>query len=182
GVGGGAHLLVREPTQRLVEEAEPGLERERAGHLQALEHPEGQEPRLSVGFRGQPHTLEQFHRGAPRGAPSPAPEERRRTLVVPVAEGDHHVLGRAEVAEGLDDLEGPRDTRPGQTVWRLARGLAAVEDDAPGVRRREAGKTVKARRLAGAVGTEEAEDLALLGGEGRSEEHTSELQSLAYLV
>src|SRR5206468_1727958 len=41
-----------------------------------------------------------------------------------------------------------------------------VEDDAPGVRRREARETVKARRLAGAVGTEEAEDLALLGGEG----------------
>ena len=155
-----------ESAEGLVEEDEAGLERERAGHFQALEHPEGQEPRHAVGFGAEPDLLEQLERRPPSRAPAPASQERGRALVVRVAEGDHHVLRRREVTKGLDDLEGPRDPRASDTVWRLARDLAAVEDDAPGVRRREARETVKARRLAGAVGTEEAEDLALLGGEG----------------
>jgi len=50
-------------------------------------------------------------------------------------------------------------------MGRLAGDLAPVEDDPPGVGRIEAGEAVKARRLAGAVGAEQAEDLPFLGGE-----------------
>src|SRR6266511_757854 len=144
----------------------------------ALEHPERKESGLVVGLGREPDVLEQLERLPPRVAPRPAPQERGRAQIVPAAEGDHHVLRRREGAEGFDDLEGARDARASKAVRRMAGDLAAVEDDAPGVRRREAGETVKACRLAGAAGTEEAQDLTLLRCEGNGVERGETSEAL----
>src|SRR5262249_152758 len=97
--------------------------------------------------------------------PPPAPQEGCRTGVVTAAERDGDVLHRCQVAERTDDLKGPRDPDASQFVRRLARYLAAVEDDTAAVGGREAGQALKARCLAGAVRTEEPKELTLLDRE-----------------
>ena len=79
---------------------------------------------------------------------------------------DHDVLGHGEIGEGLELLEGARDAAAGDAVGPQAGDLAAVEEDAAGVGRLEAGDQVEQRRLAGAVGADDAEDLALVDIEG----------------
>src|SRR4029077_11311237 len=62
--------------------------------------------------------------------------------------------------ESAHDLEGAPDSRPADYERLLADQLAAVELDAAGVGDDEAVERVEERRLAGAVGSDDAEDLA----------------------
>ena len=74
---------------------------------------------------------------------------------------DDDVLGHGEVGEGLELLEGAGHAAAGDAVGPHAGDLAAVEEDAAGVERLEAGDQVEQRGLAGAVGPDDADDLAL---------------------
>src|SRR3989441_12547545 len=78
------------------------------------------------------------------------------------------VLEHGHLLEGDDVLERARDALLHDLVRAHPEHVAAVELDVARVRPVEARDDVEERRLAGAV--------------RRSEEHTSELQSLAYLV
>ena len=58
----------------------------------------------------------------------------------------------------------------------------AVEDDVAVVGRQEPGDDVEARRLAGAVGAEKADDLASLDGEGDAADDRSLLETLTQVA
>src|SRR6185437_10146570 len=72
---------------------------------------------------------------------------------------DHDVLEDGHLLEGRRHLEGTADA---ETRMRLGRGVGDVdlgEDDAPARRHQIADETVEEGRLAGPVGTDEADDL-----------------------
>ena len=74
---------------------------------------------------------------------------------------DDDVVEQGQARESSHDLEGAPDSRPADCERRLADELAAVELDAAGTGDDEAVERVEERRLAGAVGSDDAEDLAL---------------------
>jgi hypothetical protein len=70
------------------------------------------------------------------------------------------VLPDAEVAEQPDVLECPGDPGPGEGLGRGSGEIGAVEHDAAAARGDDAGEQVEGRRLAGAVGADQPQDLA----------------------
>src|SRR5205823_2058793 len=167
-------------------------------------------PRRPGGPREQPIPEEPEQLGRPRlGAPPlragsrRAQENRRDSGPRPAVRADQHVLGHGHLIEEALVLERASDAEAGDPMGGEADELpaAVVERDPAGRRRVDAGDQVEDGRLSGAVGPDEADDLALLHLEAeivygpeaaevfrqavgfeRSEEHTSELQSLAYVV
>jgi hypothetical protein len=78
---------------------------------------------------------------------------------------DHHVLERRHLGEQPDVLEGARDAGLGHLVHR-GRGVGlAAELEAAAVGRVQAGDHVEEGGLAGAVGADQAVDLALVDGD-----------------
>src|SRR5262245_11792769 len=141
----------REPRQRLVEEHEARRRRQAARQLHQPELERGEAARQRLGAVGQRHL-----------------GERRRSLDPrPVdcgfaSEGaDHHVLEHGQMREGPDHLECAPDAAAAERARKQARhGLAQKAHLAP-IRNEEAVEHVEERRLAGAVGTDDTQDLAL---------------------
>jgi hypothetical protein len=76
-------------------------------------------------------------------------------------QGAHaHVLEHGHARERPRDLERPGEPEAADGVGREAHDRAAVEADIAAVRGQEPGEQVEDRRLAGAVGADEAEHLA----------------------
>src|SRR5206468_8024759 len=73
---------------------------------------------------------------------------------------DPDVVDARGIAERLHELEGARETEPADRVRRLPGHVVAREDDAAGFGPVVAGDHVEERRLAGAVGADDPEDLA----------------------
>src|SRR5260370_15732185 len=73
---------------------------------------------------------------------------------------DPNVLPRGHGAERLDDLEGAANSEPGDTVRCHARDRGAVQLDVAAVEVINAADAVQQRRLARAVGTDDADDVA----------------------
>ena len=73
---------------------------------------------------------------------------------------DADVLEHAEIAERAGDLEGAGDAELGDAVGRHAGDALVLEPDLAGGRRQVAGDQVEHRRLAGAVGADDAGDRA----------------------
>ncbi len=73
---------------------------------------------------------------------------------------DHDVLEDGHVLEGCGHLEGAADAEPRMRFGGRVGDVDAVEDDAPFARPQIAGDAVEEGRLAGAVGADEADDLA----------------------
>ena len=63
-------------------------------------------------------------------------------------------------------MEGAGDTEAADAIGPQAGDVAAVQEDATGVGRLEAGDQIEQRRFAGAVRTNDADDLALVHIEG----------------
>ena len=72
---------------------------------------------------------------------------------------DRDVLADRQVGERPRDLVGPRHAQPGDPVRRAAGHVHAAHDDPPAVRPVMAADHVDERRLAGAVGADEPQDL-----------------------
>ena len=72
----------------------------------------------------------------------------------------HHVLQRGKIEKGFDQLEGARDAFLADPVTRQAGDVLAPERDRAGIGFEESGDQVQRGRLAGAVGADEADDLA----------------------
>src|SRR4029077_2517314 len=76
----------------------------------------------------------------------------------PAVHADQRVLERRHGAEETDVLEGAPDAELGDLVLRQTSDLVAVEQDLARRRRVCAGEHVEERRLAGAVGPDQARD------------------------
>src|SRR5262245_55369153 len=75
-----------------------------------------------------------------------------------------HVIEAAHLPEDAGLLEGPDEAEPRDLRHAQPRDLAAVEADRAAVYRMGAHDRVEQRGLAGAVGADEADDLALADG------------------
>ena len=142
----------------LVEHQQPGPGGQGAGQLEALLDADGQIARGLAGKLGQ-------------SADADAVLGRRAGLcrVRVVQEGAHqHVVVHGHLLEGTDDLEGSHGAQARDLVGWKPRDLPAVEEDPPRGDRVEAGDAVEERRLAGAVGPDEAHDGPGLDGEAHA--------------
>jgi len=72
-----------------------------------------------------------------------------------------HVFDHRQVAVGLRNLKGPRQTGPGRLIRLPAGDRAAMEVNLARCRRDGAGDQVVKRALAGTVGSDQADQLAL---------------------
>src|SRR5262249_51524253 len=74
----------------------------------------------------------------------------------------HHILDDGEVAERLDDLEGPAHSEAADRMWGEAADRVTAEADLSRRTRQRAREEVDEGGLARAVGADETEDLARL--------------------
>ena len=70
------------------------------------------------------------------------------------------VVGAIHAVEHAHELEGAREAEAGDLVRRHPGDVAPVEADDAGIRRQRAGDQIQRGGLAGAVGAEQADDLA----------------------
>src|SRR4029453_5426035 len=77
---------------------------------------------------------------APGRAP-PRAQDPRQTREAVTAEAYRDIVGGGEAREDAGDLEGAREAGAGEVMPVTAGELAAIEDDAPGVGRYDAGET-----------------------------------------
>src|SRR3989442_5383077 len=80
---------------------------------------------------------------------------------MPRQRADHDVVEHAQSREWAHDLERAREPELADRVRLEAQERAPAEADLSRVRRQETGEQIEGRRLAGAVGPDEAEHLAL---------------------
>src|SRR5262249_30941069 len=85
---------------------------------------------------------------------------RARVLALAVEAGEHHVLENREPAKWPGNLEGAPDAQVDDSMRRQPGDLVALETDRAAVGREGPREHVEDRALAGAVGPDEAEDLA----------------------
>ena len=141
-------LLVAEAARRLVEEQEPRLGDEGARELDPLQRPVGKPGGRALGEVLDLDVLEDLARA---GAGMPAR-----------VGADEDVLEDGHRREELDVLERARDAPAHDLVRRRAEQALAVERDLARLGPVEARDDVEGGRLAGAVGADQAGDLALL--------------------
>jgi hypothetical protein len=79
--------------------------------------------------------------------------------------GDHHVLNHAHAVERADELESASEPKSTDVVRPHAVDPPAVEDDPAGRGWDQTGQAVEQCRLAGAVRTDDAEDLTAVDRE-----------------
>ena len=150
------HVLDRagaEPGQRLVHQQQTRLPRKRASELHQPEIKRA-EPRRPVAGAGAEADARQGHLGCGGGARL----IRRRDIGA-----DQHVLQHGHALKGAHHLEGAADAEAADAVGLEAPEIAAGEGDGAAIRPQEAVQQVEQRRLAGAVGSDDAEDGAFLG-------------------
>src|SRR5579884_4313432 len=158
-------LLAPDARGRLVEQQEPGIGAERAGDLHQPAHPQRQLADAAV------HVLAEAQLGdhavdlamgehlvaVRRGQAQPVGED-------PVAHArlaaQQDVVVGAEPADQLRRLEGAPDAGARAAIRGEPGDLATVEADAARVGALQAGDGVEQRRLAGTVGTDQADHLA----------------------
>ena len=149
----GAALHV-EAGRRLVEEQDPWLVDERQREVEAPSHAARVAADLAVGRLGQADPGDQLVAAA-----------QRLGLRQPVHSGlQPHVLARGQELVERRLLEGDADLRRGPRAPRLTMSWPATRARARG-RGQQGGEHVDGGRLAGAVGAEEAVDLARRDGQ-----------------
>jgi hypothetical protein len=147
------HLRV-EGRRRLVEEHDLGLHREGAGDRDPLLLAARQLGRVLLRLLRDADALEELHRGLLGPVARPLPDLRRR---------QHDVLEDGEVGEEVERLEDHPDLAADRgDVADVVRELDAVDDDLAALVLLEPVDRADEGRLAGARGTEDDDDLALL--------------------
>src|SRR6267143_2092864 len=154
---------------RLVEQDQRGIGHEHAYELDELLLAVGEVARVLSGQLAEPHELQQLA----------APALRLR---VRAARDDEQVLQRRQLREDADDLEGPADAAAGDLPGLEAVDALAAEAHAAGVEALDAGDAVEQRRLAGAVGTDEAVDAPGLQRQGDVVDGGHATEALAYTL
>src|SRR5712692_2836078 len=147
-------LDVVEPRHDLVQQQQlrPGRHRARDLEPLAIGDRERRDRLIGLGLEAdqRQHIIRQRE-----GLLDPSPRVR-----APEQRSDPHVLTRGHRAERLDDLERAADPKPGDPVRRHAGDRRAVQLDVAAVEVINAADAVQQRRLAGAVGADDAHDVA----------------------
>ena len=146
------HLGLGQPAPDLVEQEHPGPRRERPGELESLALEQRQLSRKRV------RLVEELD--APERLDARLLHVAVR-LAATVDGADEHVLERRQPREGARDLKRPGDTDAAVLVAGEPRDVAALEEDAPAIGAEAAGDDVQQCRLAGPVGSHDAERFAL---------------------
>ncbi|MGX1297675.1 hypothetical protein AB7M75_007583 [Bradyrhizobium ottawaense] len=163
-------LLDIEAGRRLIEQDQLRLRAQRARQLDHLAHAIGQagDQLIAIGFEIEelddlldPAAMHLLVGPHARQEQELLPELRGR---VPVT-ADQEVGEHGRVLEQLDVLEGAGDAELGDVVRRLFGDILILEEDAARGRPVDPRDQVEDRALAGAVGTDNREDLALLDRE-----------------
>ena len=154
-VDGEAHFGRGEAGQRLVEQQQLRLGGQRAGDFQAFAAGGAERAGAAVGQGIQAAEDEYIIGDAARG------------VAVAVAQkgADHDVFRNAHVLERDRDLEAASHAEAGVLFGRGAGDVVALEADGAGGGREVAGDAVEEGALAGAVGADEADDVALRHGQ-----------------
>src|SRR4029453_10501174 len=141
-----------EAGQPFVEQQQFGIERKRAGKLQALLVDVGELARQHIARAAEADAVEQrVGFGAGGDAPGIAATE---------GQAGQDVVAATERRERPHELEGPGHAQPGDTMSRLAGDGMAAKGDGARVRPQHARQQVEHGRLARAVGSQQAHDLA----------------------
>src|SRR5229473_1767937 len=155
----GAH-----PAGRLVEQDDLGPEGEGGGHVEELLVALGQGARGRVGAVGETEEVGHLER-LPLHLPI-APEGGEEAAAA--TEPRHHRglerLQHGEVGEDLHELEAPGHAEPGEGDRADAPDVAALEPHVALARREDTGEQVDQGGLAGAVGTDDRDELAFADG------------------
>ncbi len=160
-----AHQRRVDARSRLVEQDQHRIRHEDARQLQQLFLPAGERSRLRIAEGGEVGQREDLERAGPErglltrdlGAAGDQPAELLAPLVLGV---EQEVLEHRQPRQRSRDLEGPRHAEPGDRVGGAAREAVRAEADVTGIGRQEAAHHVEERRLARAVGPDEAGDAA----------------------
>jgi hypothetical protein len=142
GVGQAAADLVEQQHRRV------GAERARKFEPFAVEQAEG---------LGAP--VGEWQHAAERDRFDRAPMRGFATQSAAMGRGDEHVFEHRHAVERLRNLMGAHDAQPAALRRRQAGDVGAVEMDRAHRRRMGAGKHAEQRRLAGAVGADDADRL-----------------------
>ena len=78
-------------------------------------------------------------------------------------------------------LPGPSDAGSGTMMQRTGQWLA-LQEDAPGVRLKQTRDEIEQRRLAGAIGSDQAKDVACVDGEGDGVRHDDAAEALGDIL
>ena len=156
-------LLGRHAGGRLVHQQQLGRAGERDGQLHALDVAVGQLARRTVGVGGHADAVEQRKRLVAVEAARIGPPRPR--AAVPADQRHLHVLDHRHGHEGLRHLEGAPDAQAPDAARRQAGDVLAGQHHAAAVGRELAAHHVEERRLAGAVGADDGEQLAGLDRE-----------------
>ena len=141
-----AGLLVGEAGRGLVEQDEPGVADDRPGHLDEATLAGAESADESVGFGLE---ADEAHR--PHHILAAVRPAATRVLV-----HEQHVLVHREVGDGLLGLERPAQAPPRPLEVGDREEVVAERDDPSGERPDEPAEDVEERRLAGAVGADQA--------------------------
>ncbi|MGY3585120.1 hypothetical protein ACVIF9_003797 [Bradyrhizobium sp. USDA 4350] len=159
-----------EAGRRLVEQDQLRLRAQRARQLDHLAHAVRQPRDQLVAVRLE---IEEFdHLLDPAAMRLLAgPDARQEQEFLPELGGgmavaaDQQIAQHGRILEQLDVLEGARDAEPGNVVGRLLGDVLILEEDLARGRRIDPRDQVEDRALAGSVGPDDREDLALLDRE-----------------
>ena len=161
-IGHGRGFAAAEAGQRLVEQQELRIERNRAADLQALALAERQRRGDCSRLRRQPDALADRLRLLARRLRERLVRARHGLSGLVVARRQHDVLDGGEAMERPDNLVREAEAQPHARMRRQARHVALVEEDAAAVGPQDARHHAQSRRLAGAVGTDHRQELAAL--------------------
>ncbi len=159
-----------EPRGRFVEQQQLRLRAERAGKLHHLARPIRQARDALVAIVGEIEEVDHLLHGLAMGEFRLAHARREEHLrdevgPRPAMPADQQVFQHRRVLEQLDVLERARDAEARHAVRGRARDVLPLEHDAAARRLVDAADQVEDRALAGAVRTDDGEDLALLDRE-----------------
>jgi hypothetical protein len=157
-------LLEVHARHRLVEQQQLGLHRQCPAQLDALLDAEGQQPH---GLAPVPGQLQEVHdllhrRAVPDLLPSGPSEPQcpgREAAAHQVVPAEQEVVDERQLREQAQVLERPADPQLRHPNRPLAHQFVPVEPDRAGARPIDRGEAVEDRRLAGAVGADDGEEL-----------------------
>ena len=174
-------LFVADSTCGFIQEDQARPRDQRAGKLDALLNPEGKSRhgtmRVVVETDELDHLQGALSRRRLRGN---RPRQRHACLEPPALDvhvvADHHVVEHGHRTKEGNVLKGARDAEADHVVRPHLEHGVAVEERRAAAGPVDAGDDVEERRLAGAVGTDQRDDLALVDVERDAVEchHTTE--------
>src|SRR5215470_2995528 len=145
----------------LVEEDDLRLEREGRGHVEELLVPLRELARQRVGLVAKIEEGRDLERLALDAAMARQRREKAGSESEPRHHGGLQRLEHRELGEDLDELKAPGHAEPGQGHGADAADVSALEAHAAGAGREHAREHVDEGRLAGSIGADDGDELAL---------------------